>query len=320
MEISAVLHYPHSSYCGFRFDLTKENVKEIKTKKYWIEYFKNKIEQSQEKFSMEMKDLYKDLNLLTIESSARDIERYTIILKSLHSGIKEVFIKELVGVNLENDDEVEEVLKLDKISIYINQYDFRASLGYAFFRRYEFVYKNMINDRIKEITNGNSEKLRKLTKEDIDYIEDLLDITKSQLTIKTFLTEEQRNKNYSEYLTKFNLMIRDNLSPLVYILGNLTFKMSITNGFFEYSKKGRLVEYSNGDFIYFEDKNNNYDFMALSINNVLYTYYVENWGEFNEFIENIELVAKNVDKFPQYQIMNEEIKKDFSIFIKKFIK
>ncbi len=59
--------------------------------------------------------------------------------------------------------------------------------------------------------------------------------------------------------------------------------------------------------------------MALSINNVLYTYYVDNWGEFNEFIEDIGLVSKNVDKFPKYQIMNEDVKKDFSTFIKKFI-
>lgn len=313
MFIEVIIHSDVSSYVCEKVDV--DSLNEIKTKIYWINHFKKKFPKNLELFSNTLDNVYRDCNLILIDRYSGDLNRNAKYFKDYHCGSDEfVFIPELIDINLnELNSEQLYTLSLKKFNIYIDEFTYRIKLNHSISKLFGF-NKNVFTKEIQELYNANSNIIRHLSKENINTINNLLEINNCCIKPKSILLNENYNiDNLDKILKKLDF----NESIDAFLNNNKKIKINAKRGLFNYSIKSFFIEYDDDNFLYYEPFISNYDTITLCINKKLYSYYIYNYGEFINLIDNYYELIMDLNKLlPKFEILSIEHKNNLLNYLK----
>lgn len=113
-----------------------------------------------------------------------------------------------------------------------------------------------------------------------------------------------------------NLNLNESIDT--FVVNNPKIKINAKRGLFNYSMKAFFIEYDENNFLYYEPFLSNYDTITLCINQKLYSYYIYNYGEFINLIDNYGELIKNINTLlPKFEIFSIEHKTNLLNYLNK---
>jgi hypothetical protein len=232
------------------------------------------------------------------KSATRDLNMYTEILDDLYTGFdNKIFESKVV--------EDEKCQNGKFYILYRSEFEFRNSRNYQIAKMFYYNKNISKNEEILEMTNGNSEIFKTLSKKEIELL--------NSLNYENTLMKLENSSDYDKDFNKLHYQLLDNENNTKFIFNNLdkNYEIVKVNSLFPkdeltYKKEGILIkEVGSNDFIYHESNVSGNDLCYVSINGLEFAGTMM-YGDALKLGLNKHLFNSN--ELPMYEILDNETK------------